>query len=355
MLYTVRLFCIVFTQTTWVSALRINQQTSLPFVPGQEKCDEPIPGACAPHVVITGTSKCGTNAIKSYLARYGFQGQSKPACNRMLKKVHWCGEINWNFDTAPLTNYEAKKEYMDNFDASHWPNLDHSTTYLRMAENKSFADNMKNSLPRSKMIAVVCDPVKRPWSRMMQERHDRGLDDKSKCPWYWTNPQDHVFNYTKTIVDKLDAGISPENIEECSWCRLFCTELTSGNYLVQLKNLETNYGPNFRWFISEEILADVPKFTRQLTSFLKAKSPGNLETVGMVHTSSHDRTYLPRKGKLWQQYYDLLNNRYQWQEVLNKYAKKYSTDVKFVNMKQRNDISIGVSDDIEDLLEVALA
>jgi len=156
------------------------------FVPHHLGCGEITPGKCAPFVVILGEDKCGTNAVAAYLKAMGLKKQTADANRRQYAERGWGGEINWDFQNKPLNTTSKKDEYAANFPDTDWETtaaFDKSTVYFRQALQPGYIDNFKAALPNSKLIAILCDPVDRAWSRMQMHRETEGIHSDSKCLW----------------------------------------------------------------------------------------------------------------------------------------------------------------------------
>ena len=102
--------------------------------------------ACAPHVVIAGVPKCATTAIHDILTTH-------PSFSAPLIK-----EPNYNFN---ITSGPAYKEYIEQLGAtasSKKLTIDSSTHYLWNISNMAA---LHKFCPTTKVIVVLCDPVRR--------------------------------------------------------------------------------------------------------------------------------------------------------------------------------------------------
>jgi hypothetical protein len=304
------------------------QMDKLFVLQNESGCGELHPGKCAPYVVILGEDKCGTNAVAAYLIAMGMAHQTAEGCRRQYSERGWCGEVNWDFQKKPLVTQSLIEEYAVNFPDTDWEYtaaFDKSTVYFRQALQPGFIENFQTALPRSKLIAVLCDPVDRVWSRMQMLRETQGIHSDSKC--LWNNQEElteesgeQIMNHTRSILEQFDNGFSDKEIKECSDCQLLCMVLRTGDYKPQIKAWSNAYASSFRYFISEEIKSNPEKFIDELFDFLDytgAKPRDQITDVGAVHTREADSSYWKKEGKLFEEFEALLTPRYQWNDVVS--------------------------------------
>lgn len=140
-----------------------------PALPASVDCDRLTPTRCAPYVVVLGAPKCGTNALLRYLSRYPGVRYLDPAARaRMLQQKGWAGEINWPWRERPLTTAAEREAYAAYFPRTDWATtfaVDKSTGYLT---SESAAAHMPHAMPRTHVLAVLCDPTRRVWSDLNQ-------------------------------------------------------------------------------------------------------------------------------------------------------------------------------------------
>jgi hypothetical protein len=309
-------------------SVQLRSSPSNLFMSGAPNCTELYPGKCAPYAVIIGEDKCGTNAVASYVKAMGLSKQTNEGCRRQYLARGWCGEVNWNFQRKPLNTLELRKDYGVTFPDTDWKSsaaFDKSTVYFRQATQPGYIEAFKAALPDSKIIAVLCDPVDRVWSRMQMLREKDGIQSGSKCPWNFqenlTADAGHqVLNHTAKILEQIDKGVIDRKIPECNDCQLLCMVLRTGGYAEAIKAWSDAYGSNFRYFISEEIKSNPNTFIDELFDLLKypgAPPRDQIKDVGEVHTRENDKLYWKKDGEVWNSFRSMLAPRYKWDEVLS--------------------------------------
>jgi len=162
-LATALLFAITFQN------LPVNKSWRVSPTIEQARCDELIPGVCAPYFSIIGAMKCGTNAVSEYLLQQPHivlnpYREFHYFSDGFFKGEYYTGafyEDKWSLDVNP----EILNKYANSFEKTDWQNnftFDKSPGYMQ--PGNIIPQRMKKLIPNIRVVAVVCDPVKRLFS-----------------------------------------------------------------------------------------------------------------------------------------------------------------------------------------------
>ena len=162
-------------------------QFSLPVAPSAEDspaCDlilspeeHPPNGFCGPQILIIGAMKCGTNMLGKLLQRHPAIGLKTGT-----PRQHGTGQVGlggelWEihhfthssiFAGKDPSSLESRKHYASIIAETDGINnftFDKSPSYLDSQYNPGIAAAAKKLLPNARIVASVCDPVKRFWSQ----------------------------------------------------------------------------------------------------------------------------------------------------------------------------------------------
>lgn len=258
-----------------------------------------------PAVVIVGVGKCGTNALAAALKTlHPFQSPdtlNSWTVQEERERMGGAGEINW-----PCANWhdEGIKQYKRHFFVSNpqkrqklgkisW--LDKSTSLYGCAKNVSAA------LPEStKILGMLCDPLKAVWSRM---NHERSMGDMTSTP--------------DTLMRTVRARLEPNSpicgelaMRDNTVNRQICYQFEESiHYEERLSEWqEATHPSRVHFFLAEPSLAQPDYLVRAASKILDIQAPG-ITTMGSVHSHSKEAGYLDASGPQWESYAELAGPR----------------------------------------------